>query len=226
MDLFPAVSTTSAQIRLIYISTYCISPKQFIDFIGRVKVCFVHHIKMRFSEKDTHSILLYINTIKNTEFLFDTKISIHLGECDLTDETAVDFFPPCSNQNLCELYLQGNNYSIEFQLLLANQFSTLEYLSFPPPKYRPPIHISFTEKIKEERTNVYTADYDILVLGLCQATQLKGLQIMESLDYCYFQFLKDVLPRGVAKVVRGGAAHHLNFLAHHLRWCAVVMRIT
>ena len=150
---------------------------------------------MRFSEKDTHSILLYINTIKNTEFLFDTKISIHLGECDLTDETAVDFFPPCSNQNLCELYLQGNNYSIEFQLLLANQFSTLEYLSFPPPKYRPPIHISFTEKIKEERTNVYTADYDILVLGLCQATQLKGLQIMESLDYCYFQFLKDVLPQ-------------------------------
>ena len=26
--------------------------------------------------------------------------------------------------------------------------------------------------------------------------------------------------RGVAKVVRGGAAHHQNFLAHHLRWCA------
>ena len=42
--------------------------------------------------------------------------------------------------------------------------------------------------------------------------------------YTSFRDIKTVLInvvyRGVAKVVRGGAAHHLNFLAHHLRWCA------
>ena len=168
-----------SQIQLIYIKTEFINPKQFIDLIE--KVCSLHYLALEFYKKDTPSILKYF---KDTEFPCDTKISIELNECDLTHETAVELFP-LSNQNLFSLNIGFSNSSTEFQILLANQFSTLEYISLP--KSRIPFY--------EADSYFYTADYDILIPGLCQATQLIGLQLMESLDANYSQLLIDVLPR-------------------------------
>ena len=176
-----------SQIQLIYIKTEYINPKQFIDLIERVKVFSLHYLALEFHEKDTPSILEYF---KDKEFPCDTKIRIALYECDLTHETAVELFP-LSNQNLFNLYIKSSNYTTEFQILLANQLSTLEYVSLPESR----IQVFHIEKVSNELfEHVYTADYDILIPGLCQATQLIGLQLIVSLSANYSQLLIDVLP--------------------------------
>ena len=140
---------------------------------------------LEFHKKDTPSILEYF---KDTEFPCDTKISIQLNECDLTHETAVELFP-LSNQNLFNLSIESSNYSTEFQILLANQLSTLEHITLH--EYRRNVtHIEKGEGVPL----VYTADYDILIPGLCKATQLIGLQLIGSLNANYTQLLIDVLP--------------------------------
>ena len=173
-----------SQIQLIYIKTEFINSKQFINLIERVQACSLHYLALDFSNKDTPSILEYF---KDTQFPCDTKIRIALYDCDLTHETAVELFP-LTNQNLFSLSIESSNYSTEFQILLANQLSTLEYITLPES------HIEFT-KNENEVSRVYTANYDILIPGLCQATQLIGLQLTESLDANYSQLLIDVLPR-------------------------------
>ena len=165
-----------SQIQLIYIKTEFINPKQFTDLIENVKVCSLHYLALEFYDKDTPSILEYF---KDTEFPFDTKISIQLSYCDLTHETAVELFP-LSNQNLFNLNIESSKYSTEFQILLANQLSTLEYISLPESRI--------------SHSLVFTPDYDILIPGLCQATQLIGLQLTGSLSAKYSQLLIDVLP--------------------------------
>ena len=170
-----------SQIQLIYIETKFINPKQFIDLIKRVKVCSLHYLALEFYKEDTPSILEYF---KDTEFPCDTKISIKLSYCDLTHETAVELFP-LSNQNLFNLNIESNHYSTEFQTLLANQLSTLEYITLPDSRSE------FVEFVSRN----YEPNYNILILGLCKATQLIGLALMESLSANYSQLLIDVLPR-------------------------------
>ena len=175
-----------SQIQLIYIHTEFINPKQFIDLIEKLKVCSLHYLELRFYKKFTPSILEYF---KDTEFPCDTKISIDLYNCNLTHKTAVELFP-LSNQNLFSLNIESNNYSTEFQILLANQFSTLQYVSLPKSPDSKFHYIGIVHQL----TCVYATNYDILILGLCQATQLIGLELTESLRANYSQLLIDVLP--------------------------------
>ena len=172
-----------SQIQLISIETEFINPKQFIDLIE--KVCSLHYLELEFSNKDTPSILEYF---KDTEFPCDTKISIQLCKCDLTHETAIELFP-LYNQNLFSLGIVSSDCSIGFQLLLANQLSTLEYITLPESSFYFPLfgNMLFTRPC--------TSVYHILIPALCKATQLIGLQLMESLNAKYSQLLIDVLPR-------------------------------
>ena len=172
-----------SQIQFIYIQTEFINPKQFIDLIERVKVCSLHYLALEFSEKDTPSILEYF---KDTEFPCDTKISIKLCNCDLTHETAVELFP-LSNQNLFNLSIESSKCSTKFQILLANQLSTLEHITLPKSRRE----FRYISKV----SRAYAANYNILLPGLCKATQLIGLQLTGSLNANHIQLLIDVLPR-------------------------------
>ena len=58
------------------------------------------------------------------------------------------------------------------------------------------------------------------IFGFIKARKFNNYSILAIQSFNNSKYCEVRLSRGVAKVMRGGAVHHLNFLAHHLRWCA------
>ena len=148
-----------SQVQLIRIDTKFINPKQFIDLIEKVKVCSVRYLALRFSgtiynKLPSAEILAYTDTLRDTQLMVDTKLCLDLERCNLTNDTAVNMFSPNTNQILSSLTLHRNTQSDEFRQQIANQLTALEYTS---------IH-------------AMSCDY-IILLALCQATQLKVLHL-------------------------------------------------
>ena len=122
-----------SQIQLISIDTEFINAKQFIDLFEKINVCSVQYLALRFSRnEDTNlpssEILAYTDTIRDTQLMVGTKLCLHLEECDLTNDTAVNIFSPNTNQILSSLILHCNSYSNECQQQIANQLTALEYI--------------------------------------------------------------------------------------------------
>ena len=89
-----------SQIQLIDIYTEYINPIQFKCLLKEMRNCFVSYLAILIDIKDSTTVLEYTNLIRDTEFSFDTKISIDLFGCIMSDTTAVELFSPTTNQNL------------------------------------------------------------------------------------------------------------------------------
>ena len=142
------------KIQLIRIDTAYINTTQFNSLMQEMRNCSVSFLALLFSNTDSNTVLSYAEIIRNTELKFVTKISFDLSLCNLRDETCVRIFQT-TNQILSGLRLIGNEYSNNVIKELTNQMSAIQYLS-----------------VYESESN-----YDTLVPALCQATQLRLLQL-------------------------------------------------
>ena len=159
------------KIQLIRIDTDDINTTQFNSLMQEMRNCSVSLLSLTFSGKDSNSVLSYTEIIRNTELMFDTKISFELDRCNLRDETGVRIFQT-TNKILSCLSLFRNKYSNKVIKELTNQMSAIQYLS-----------VEETETI-----------YDILLPALCQATQLRLLHLYDILEE-HLPTLQAVLPQ-------------------------------
>ena len=159
------------KIQLIYIHTNNINTTQFNSLMQEMRNCSVSILALKFSNKDSNTVLSYTEIISNTEMKFDTKISFDLFECNLRDETGVRIFQT-TNQILSGLCLIANEYSNKVIKELTNQMSAIHYL-----------HV-----------NEYASNYDTLVPVLCQATQLRLLYLCD-IPKKHLPTLQAVLPQ-------------------------------
>ena len=148
-----------SQIQLIYISTKYINAVQFKSLLQEMKSCSVNYFTVTFYLIEDSTILLsYTNLFREIPLRTDTKISIELYMCDLTSITAVNnLFLPTANLNITSLMLDNNKYSEESIEQLTNRVKSLEFL--------------YLSGI------VYKTIQNPLILSLCQATQLIGLDL-------------------------------------------------
>ena len=173
-----------SKIQLIYIDTRFIIPIQFKSLLQKLGICSVQYLALKFSEKDSATILPYSDLIRETDLLFDTKISLELKVCDLTGVTTDNPFLLSTNQNLCCMRIFNNKLSYEFQLQLTKQLSALEYVYLVIPQEL----LNF----KTKQTEDCGINYDTLIPALCQMTQLKGLYL-NLIPNEYIHSLKPVL---------------------------------
>ena len=159
------------KIQLIYFDTDSINTTQFYSLMQEMRNCSVSLLALRFSNKDSNTVLSYTAIIRNTEMKFDTKISFDLSNCNLRDETGVRIFQT-TNQILSGLSLFLNKYSNKVIKELTNQMSAIQYLS-----------------VYESETK-----YDTLVPALCQATQLR-LLYLHKIPEKHLPTLQAVLPQ-------------------------------
>ena len=160
------------KIQIIHIGdTDYINTTQFNSLLQEMRNCSVSLLALRFDVKDSNTVLSYTEIIRNTEMKFDTKISFELHKCNLKDETGVRIFQT-TNQILSCLRLFENEYSNNVINELTNQMSAIQYLS-----------------VYESQTN-----YDTLVPTLCQATQLRLLQLY-NIPEEHLPTLQAVLPQ-------------------------------
>ena len=160
------------KIQLIYIHTDIINTTQFNSLIQEMRNCSVSLLALEFYQKHSNTVLSYTEIFRNTEMKFDTKISFDLSECNLSDdETGVRIFQT-TNQILSGMRLFINIYSNTVIKELTNQMSAIQYLY----------------------VSEYGYNYDILVPALCQATQLRLLQLYDIPEE-HLPTLQAVLPK-------------------------------
>ena len=147
-------------------------------------ICSVQYLALTFYEKNSTTVLPYSDLIRETDLLFDTKISLELYLCDLTDMTTDTPFLLTTNQNLSSIRIFNNKFSYEFQLQLNDQFSSLEYLYLNTPQN---VSSGKANELAESGIN-----YDTLLPALCQLTQLRGLYLYDIPNE-YIHSLKPVL---------------------------------
>ena len=172
-----------SQIQLIHIYTEYINPIQFKCLLKEVRNCFVNYLAILFVDKDSTTVLEYTNLIRDTEFCFDTKISIDLYECNMSDTTAVELFSPTTNQNLSCVSLRDTELSNEFLKALSNQLTALDCIVLPN---------GYKEEYYSENS-LPPINYEILLPSLCQATQLRVLRLNDFPEE-YDLYLRAMLP--------------------------------
>ena len=160
-----------SQIQLIHIDTRYINTTQFNSLMQEMRNCSIKLLALHFSHKDSTTVLSYTEIIRDTEMKFDTKISIELFNCNLSDETGVRIFQT-NNQIISCLRLNCNKYSNKVIKELNNQMSAIQYLY----------------------VDEFGATYDTLLTALCQATQLRSLHLY-SIPEEHIPTLQAVLPQ-------------------------------
>ena len=161
------------QIQLLHIGTWCINPIQFMSLLKEFRFCSVKYLAITFRRNSSKEVLAYTDSIRDSEFSFDTKISIDLSECDMSDPTAVGLFSPTTNHMLSGINLLYTNLSDEFFKALTNQITALDCIGLP----------SEYEDINSE----------ILLPNLCQATQLRVIHL-SGFSEKYDLYLRAVFP--------------------------------
>ena len=159
------------KIQLIYIHTNYINTTQFNTLMQELRNCSLSQLTLSFYKKDSNTVLSYTEIIRNTELKFDTKISFYLSYCNLSDETGVRIFQT-TNQILSGLRLIYNKYSNKVIKEVTNEISSIQYLY-----------------VMESETK-----YDTLVPALCQATQLRLLELY-NIPEEHLPTLQAVLPQ-------------------------------
>ena len=159
------------KIQLIYINSDNINTTQFNSLLQEMRNCSVSLLVLKFSFKDSNTVLSYTEIIRNTRMNSDTKISFKLFECNLRDETGVRILQT-TNQILSCLRLYYNEYSNKVKKELTNQMSAIQCLS-----------------VRESETN-----YNTLIPALCQATQLRLLDLYD-IPKKHLPILQAVLPQ-------------------------------
>ena len=161
-----------SQFQLIYIKTGSINLIQFKAFLGNMKFCSVNTLALSFASKSYTALKAYTKLIEETKLELNTRISLHLANCDLRDPSSVNLFTPIINQMISSLQLTGNKYSNPFLQQLSNQMSAINNLYVDAP----------------------SSEYSTLVQAVCQATQLRVLHITHFTNEC-IDLLRAALPQ-------------------------------
>ena len=108
-------------IQVLRIDTNSVNLTQFKSLLEIIANSPLIYLALRFYYKDSTKVLSYTDLFKETKLRIETRISIELYDCTLTDATAV-------NRNIAAMKLHNSKYSNQFIQLIANQISALQYL--------------------------------------------------------------------------------------------------
>ena len=159
-------------IHLIHVNSNYVTPEQLFDLFECIKKCSVSCVALELYNKSNTEVLDYANAIQRTQ-LINTKLSLELNNCKLTETETVKALSTCSaNQILSGLCLYNNEFPPDTLSLLTNQISTCHNL-----KYR----------------HSNTSECEVLFSGLSSATHINGLHLYR-IPTEYHQHLYSLLP--------------------------------
>ena len=159
-------------IQVIRIDTDSVNLTQFKSLLEIIANSPLSYLALKFYEKDSTQVLTYTNLFKETKLCIETRISIVLEECTLTDATAVNILSTGVNilstainilstgvnRNIAGMRLDWNEYSNQFLQSIANQISALQYLYLT----------DYSE---------YETIHNTILPALSNATQLRGIYL-------------------------------------------------
>ena len=159
-------------IHLIHVNSDYVTPEQLFDLFECIKKCSVSCVALQLSNKSNTEVLDYANAIQRTQ-LTNTKLSLELIECNLTEtETVKALFTCSANQILSGLSLAYNEFPPDTLSLLTNQISTCHNLNF--------MHDN-------------TSECEVLFSCLSSATHINGLHLYD-IPTEYNQHMYSLLP--------------------------------
>ena len=154
-------------IQVICIETYSVNLTQFKSLLEIIPKFPLSYLALEFDDnKDSTEVLAYTYLFKETKLRTETRISIELYYCTLTDvadvnilSTGVNILSTDVNRNIAGMKLYNGKYSNQFIQLMANQISTLQYLYL------------WKEDSEDETI------YNTILPALYNATQLRGIYL-------------------------------------------------
>ena len=118
------------------------------------------YLALKFHSKYSTKVLAYTDLFKVTKLRTETRISIELYRCILTDTTDVNILSTAVNRNIAGMRLQNSKNSNQFLQSIANQISALQYL--------------YLDKHSSEAVKTI---YSTILPDLSNATQLRGIYL-------------------------------------------------
>ena len=164
-------------LELICFDSRYVTIPQFRALLSQLTSCTFHFLAVKLELQDYSTLTTYSEVIRECQLPSDTKISLELSWCDLTDTESADNVSFTSVfkifSSLCLILTQ---FTHQYMQQLANQLKSTDYLYIYP-------HYS---KI--------TSEYETLLPHLSNTTQLTGLYFY-LIPPEYMQLLETVLPR-------------------------------
>ena len=176
-------------IQVIYIDTNSVNLTQFKSLLEIIANSPLSYLALKFYSKDSTEVLSYTDLLKETKLRTETRISIELYNCTLTDatdvnilstdvnilptdvnalstavnilSTGVNILSTGVNRNIAGMRLHWSKHSNQFLLSIANQISALQYL-YLGKKYPD-----------------YETIHSTILPALSNATQLRGIYLDE-----------------------------------------------
>ena len=156
-------------IQVIYIETDSVNLTQFKSLLEIIAKSSLSYLALRFYEiLDSTRVLAYTDLFKETKLRIETRISIELSDCTLTDAIAVSILSTGVNtlftdinRNIAGVKLDWIKYSNQFIQSIANQIPALQYL--------------YLYKDSSEDESIYNT----ILPALSNATQLRGIYLYE-----------------------------------------------
>ena len=167
-------------IQVIRIDTNSVNLTQFKSLLEIIANSPLSYLALRFYKKDSTEVLAYTDLFKETKLRIETRITIELYRCTLTDatdvnilstgvntlstgvntlSTAVNILSTGVNRNIAGMRLYESEYSNQFLQSIANQISALQYLYLD------------TDYSEDETI------HNTILPALSNATQLKGIYL-------------------------------------------------
>ena len=152
-------------IQVIRINTDSVNLTQFKSLLEIIANSPLSYLALRFSNKDSTEFLTYTDLFKETKLRIETRISIELSFCTLTDanvntlSTDVNTLSTAVNRNIAGMKLYNSEYSNQFLQSIANQISALQYL--------------YLKKGRSEDETIYNT----ILPALSNAAQLRGIYL-------------------------------------------------
>ena len=146
-------------IKVIYIDADFVNLTQFKSLLEIIANSPLSYLAMRFSRKDSTEVQSYTDLFNETKLRIETRISIELFDCTLTDVKAVNILSTYFNMNIYGVRLHHNKFCNQFIQLIANQLSALQYLYL-------------NKRSSEDETM-----HNTILPALSNATQLRGMYL-------------------------------------------------
>ena len=160
-------------IHLIYVESRYVTPEQLFDLFESIKQCSVSCVALKLECESNAEVLDYANAIQRTQLTNQTKLSLELYKCKLTDKETIEVLSTCSaNQILSGLSLDDNEFPRDTLSVLKNQISTCHNL-----KYR----------------CINSSEHKVLFSGLSSATHINGVHLYR-IPTKYHKQLYSLLP--------------------------------
>ena len=176
-------------IQVIHIDTDSVNQTQFKSLLEIIANSPLSYLALKFYHTNSTEVLTYTDLFKETKLRTETRISIELSQCTLTDATGVNtlstgvntlstdvkilstdvnilstdvnILSTGVNRNIAAMKLSWSEYSNQFLQSIANQISALQYL--------------YLKKHSLEDETIYNT----ILPALSKATQLRGIYLYE-----------------------------------------------